>query len=493
MATISSAGIGSGLDVNGLVSKLMAVESQPLEVLNTREASYQAKLSAYGSLKGALASLQTSALALTSTTLFKSMSATSANTSVVSASANTASSAGTYAVKVIQRAQSHVIASQAFALDATTITTSDISTIDGKLKIELGTFSGGTFTTDPDKTPVTIDIDATASTLPEIRDAINDANAGVKANLVYVGAAGYKLTVTSTETGEKNSIKLTTMDANDVVLTNNTDLAKLSFDPEATAGNGNEFTFDPVSGIAQDASFTIDGIGLTRTTNSFSDAITGVTLTLGDVLDTSTTLTIAKDGTSAKSTITSFVKNYNDLNTALRGMIAYNADTGQKSVLTGDSGARSLQNALRDMINYRPAGSTGVARSLSDLGVELQRDGSLVFTSTKFDTALAASSSDVSTLFSSTSASSQGIAVRMYSTLESMLSSTGLVASHTDGITSSIKDLGNRRTTLERRLAQIEARYRKQFNSLDSLVASMQATSQYLTQQLASLSSTTTK
>lgn len=491
MATISSAGIGSGLDVNGLVSKLMAVESQPLEVLNTKEASYQAKLSAYGSLKGALASVQSSALSLKSTTLFKAMSATSGNTSVVSASANTAASAGTYAVKVIQRAQPHVIASQAFLLDATTLTTSDISTIDGKLKIELGTFSGGTFTTDPDKTPVTIDIDATASTLPEIRDAINAANAGVKANLVYVGAAGYKLTVTSTDTGEKNSIKLTTMDANDVVLTNNTDLAKLSFDPEAVAGSGNEFTFDPVSGIAQDASFTIDGIGMTRTTNSFSDAITGVTLTLGDVLNTSTTLTVAKDGTSAKSAITSFVKNFNDLNTALRGMIAYNVDTGQKSVLTGDSGARSLQNALRDLINYRPKDSTGTARSLSDLGVALQRDGSLVFTATKFDTALAASSSDVSTLFSSTSAASPGIAVRMYSTLEGILSSTGLVASHTEGLNSSITDLKSRRSTLERRLTQIEARYRKQFNSLDSLVASMQKTSQYLTQQLASLPSTT--
>lgn len=517
MASITSAGIGSGLDVNGIVSKLMAVEQQPLTALDTKETGFQAKLSAYGTLKGAVSAVQGAARSLNSSTLFNAMSALSSNTSVIAASANTAAQVGSYTLKVIARAQAQAISSQALP-----DITSDTSSIDGKLKIELGTFTPqvgtaqigtaavgapgdpgyvpaspdfvaaspdyapSSFTTNPAKTPVTIDIKAGTSSLSDIRDAINSANAGVKANLVYVGAAGYKLTVTANDTGATSSIRLTTMDANNNVLTNNTDLAKLSFDPTKTAGAGNEFS---VNTVAQDAKFTIDGLALTRSTNSVSDAITGVTLSIGNTLDTNTTLTVSKDTASVQSALTAFIKSYNDLNSQLRDLTAFNASTKQSSVLTGDSGARGMQSALRSMISYRQAGGIGIAHSLSDLGVSMQRDGSLLFDSSKLSNALASPNTDVAALFTSTSISAPGLAVRMGTTLDGMLSSSGLIASQTDGINSSIKDIGKRRTTLSDRLVQIEARYRKQFSSLDSLVASMQQTSQFLTQQLANLPS----
>lgn len=525
MASITSAGIGSGLDVNGIVTQLMAVEKQPLTALDTKEAGFQAKLSAYGSLKGAVASVQSAARALKSSSLYGAMSAASSNTSVLSASANTAAQAGSYTLKVIAKAQAQAISSQAFS-DLST----DIGTANGKLKIELGTFTAqvgtaqvgtaqvgtpesspgagdaspdyapaspdyvpassnyapGGFSADPAKTAVTIDIASATSSLTDIRDAINAANAGVKANLVYVGSAGYKLTVTSNETGATSAIKLTAMDTNGVALTDNTGLAKLSFDPTKTAGAGNEFS---ISTVAQDASFTVDGLALTRSSNTVSDAITGVTLSLGNLLDTNTTLTISKDTASIQSALASFVKTYNDLNSQLRDLTAYNQDTNRGSVLTGDSGARGLQSALRDMITYRRAGGTGIAHSLSDLGVSMQRDGSLLFNTTKLATALTSSTTDVAALFTSTSISAPGLAVRMSTTLDGMLSSSGLVASQTDGINSSIKDIGRKRTTLSNRLVQIEKRYRAQFSSLDTLVASMQKTSQFLTQQLANLPS----
>ena len=491
MATISSAGVGSGLDVNGIVSQLMTIEKRPLTALDTKEAGFQAKLSAYGSLKGALASVQSAALALKSSTLFSSMSASSANTSVVAASANTAAQAGTYTLKVIAKAQSASISSQPLPSIST-----DISTIDGKLKIELGTFTpqaGATpssFVSDPAKTPITINLTAGTSSLSDIRDAINAANAGVKANLVYVGTAGYKLTVTSNDTGATESLKITALDTSNNVLTNNTDLAKLSFDPTKTAGAGNEFD---VNSVAQDSSFTIDGLGLTRSTNSVSDAITGVTLSLGDALNTNTTLTVAKDTASVQTALASFVKNYNDLNKQLHDLTVFDPTTKQGATLTGDAGARALQSALRSMITYRQAGSTGVAHSLSDLGVAMQRDGSLLFNSTKLSNALASSSTDVSALFTSTSASAPGLAVRMSTLLDGMLSTSGLIASQTDGISRSVTDIGKQRTRLSDRLVQIEARYRKQYSNLDTLVASMQQTSQYLTQQLANLPTNSSK
>ena len=488
MASISSSGIGSGLDVASIIKQLMDVEMQPLTALNTKETGYQSKLTTYGTLKSAVASVQTAARALKSSTLYSSMSATSSDSTVFSASANTAAQAATYSVQVVDRAQTHAISSQGFA-SITDAVDSDA----GKIKIELGTFSAGVFTSDEDKTPTTIDI-AASSSLEEIRDAINDANAGVRANLVYVGGdtlEPYKLTLTSNDTGAKSSIKLTILDADGLPVTaDNTGLTQLSFDPEVDQGafpdGANQFD---VNTVAQDAHLKIDGLDVYRTTNSISDAITGVTLSLA--AQGTTTLTVAKDSASAKSAMNTFVTAYNDVSKQLRDAMTYNASTKQASILTGDSGARSLQTALREMIGYSRSSAGSSYSTFSDLGVALQRDGSLVFDSSKFDTAMASSTTNVGDLLSSTSTTSPGIAVRMTTTLDSILSTTGLLASRTEGINRSITDIGRQRETLARRLVQIEARYRKQFTALDSLVASMQKTSQYLTQQLAALSSST--
>lgn len=480
MASISSAGIGSGLDVAGIITQLMDVEKQPLTALNTKEAGFQSKLTTYGTLKSAVASLQTAARALKSTTLYGSMSAKSADSTVFGASANTAAQAATYTLQVVDRAQVHAISSQPF-----TSITDDVGLADGKIKIELGTFASGLFTADPEKTATTIEVAAGSSSLEEIRDAINDANAGVRANLVYTGNGEYKLTLTSNDAGAKNSIKLSVLDTNDVVQNNNTGLAKLSFNPEALSGTGKEFD---VNTTAQDAHIKIDGLDVYRNTNTFSDAITGVTLSL--VAQGTSTLTVTKDSALARSAMDAFVKAYNDISKQLKDATAYNASTRQASILTGDSGARSLQSALREMIGYARRSVGSDYATLSDLGVALQRDGSLVFSSTKFDAAMASSTANVGDLLSSSSTTSPGLAARITTALDSILSSTGLLASRTEGINRSISDLDRQRETLSRRLVQIEARYRKQFSGLDSLISSMQKTSQYLTQQLANLPGT---
>jgi flagellar hook-associated protein 2 len=482
MASISSSGIGSGLDVAGIITQLMAVEKQPLTALDTKEAGYQSKLTTYGTLKSAVASVQTAARALKSSTLYATMSAKSSDTTKLTASANTAAQAATYSIEVVARAQTQAISSQPFSS-----ITSDIGLADGKIKIELGTFSGGTFTADPDKTATTIEISQTASSLEEIRDAINNANAGVRANLIYVGDAGYKLTLTSKDTGAKNSMKLTVMDTSNVVQNDNTGLARLSFDPEVAHGvpvNNTANQFD-VNTAAQDAHVKIDGLDVYRTTNTISDAITGVTLGLTGV--GTSTLTVSKDTSAARGAIETFVKAYNDAAKLLREATAYNASTKQASVLTGDSGARSLQTALREMIGYSRSSTGSDINTLSDLGVALQRDGSLVFSTSKFDAAMASSTTNVGDLLASTSSTAPGIAVRMTSLLDGMLSSRGLFASRTEGINRSITDVGRQRETLARRLTQIELRYRNQFSALDTLVAGMKKTSEYLTQQLANL------
>lgn len=487
MATISSLGTGSGLDLNGLLTKLMAVEQIPLTNLDTKEASYQAKLSAYGSLKGAVSSLQSATRALKSTSLYSSLSATVADTTIATASAVSTAVAGTYSIAVTALAKAQSLSTKAeFSSHST-----DISATAGKIKIELGTFASGTFTANADKTPVTIDVAATASSLDEIRDAINAANAGVRASVVYVGKNGsgtdvYKLALTANDTGSANSMRITVMDANDVVQTNNTGLAQLSYNPALAAGAGNEFD---VNIPAQNAQFTVDGITLTRSSNTVTDAITGVTMNL--LKESSTTLTIAKNTAAVKTALQTFVKAYNDVNKLAHDLSAYDSANKKASVLTGDSGVRSLQSTLRQLIGTSVGPATLSTRNLSAVGVTMQRDGSLELDTSKFDTAVTNSATDVATLFSSDTTATRGIAVQMSSVLDSMLATNGLLAARTDGINSSIKDIGKQREALNIRLVSIEKRYRAQFTALDSLVASMQQTSNYLTQQLASIAKAT--
>jgi flagellar hook-associated protein 2 len=478
MATISSAGIGSGLDINGIITKLMAVEQRPLTALDTKEAAFQAQLSAYGSLKGAVSSLESAAATLTSSSLFGSMVATSSDSTVLSASANSAAKSGTYAMEVVGLAKADSLASQNFISH-----TASISTIDGQIKIELGTLAGSVFTADSATPAKTISITAANSSLDSIRDAINSANAGVRANVVYVGSAGYKLTVTSTDTGASKSIKLTTMDSSGNVIANNTDLAKLSYDPAKAAGAGNEYT---VTSVAQDVHIKVDGLDLYRASNTITDAVTGLTIKATKI--GAATLTVSQDSASITAALGKFVTNYNDLNKQLRSLTAYDASTKTASTLTGDSGARSLQTALRSMINYT-FGTSTTLKNLSDVGVRIQKDGSLAFDSSKLTTALQNSPSEVASLLTATTGT-KGIAVRIDATLTSLLDSTsGLLATKTNGISRTIKDIGKQRDELNLRLTQIEKNYRTQFTALDTLVASMQQTSAYLTQQLASLTS----
>lgn len=484
MATISSLGTGSGLDLSGMLTKLMSVEQQPLTALDTKEASYQAQLSAYGTLKSAVSALQGTSDTLASSSLFNSNTLTSSATGVVTGTASSAAKAGSYSLKVTQLAQAQTLASATFA----SLTSPVNGAAAGKLKIELGTYDSGTntFTDNPNRNTASVDVAANAS-LSDIRDAINNANAGVTAAIVSVGTAGYKLTLTSQITGAANSIKLTTIDANGKAVNNNSGLAQLSFDPTATAGSGKEFA---VTTEALDSNFQLNGIALTRSSNVVSDAITGVTLNLAGTGTSS--LSIQQDTTGISTALSSFVKAYNDLHTQLKSLTTYDATNKKASTLTGDSTARTLETTLKNLLTTRVDTGVPTISSLSSVGVSVQKDGSLTLDASKLSNALATSPDAVKTLFSAKSSATsavQGIASKMSATFTSMLADTGLFASKTNGINTSIKSIDSQRTELNLRLTQIEANYRAQFTALDTTVSKMQATSNYLTQQLNSLSS----
>jgi flagellar hook-associated protein 2 len=468
MATISSPGIGSGLDINGLVSKLMAVEQQPLIVLQTKEASYQAKLTAFGTLKGVFSALQSAAQALGGSSAFSSMSASSSDTTVLSASAGTTAVAGSYNIGVEQLAKNQVLSTLGNYLSADTFN-------GGTLAITVGTTTTNVAITD-------------GSSLATLAQAINDAKAGVTATVVNAGPPNnyQRLVLTSGTTGSDGTIGIAVSQTGSSGTQNLTDLAYSGTDTAAIKQ----------AQAADNAVLSINNVSITRSSNTITDAITGVTLNLtkaGSIgLPVTTKLTVARNNQATQNAIGTFVSAYNAAVAQLHSLSAYNASTKTASVLTGDSIVRSLESQLPSLVQTTVTGLSGGISRLSDLGITLQVDGTLAVNSTKLQAALSDTNKDVAGLFSSSATGNSGVAVSFNNALTAILGSSGTFASRTDGINSTIKGLNKQQDDWQVRLKAIQARYQAQFNALDSLVAGMNSTSTYLTQQLSMLNSLAT-
>jgi flagellar hook-associated protein 2 len=462
MASISSPGLGSGLDVSGIITKLMQAESLPLTALARKEASYQAKLSAFGSMQGALSSLQTAAQTLKSTSTFTGKSASVADSTVLSASAVLTADAGTYDVSITTLAKNHIVRSNVNYELTDTFS-------GGSLDIRIGSDNG----TGGSLTTVTI---PDGSTLVEVKDAINDAGAGLKASIVNDGTTN-RLVLSSDNTGSDGNIWIT---ANQTGSGGTKDLTDFVY-------NGADATVSQVR-PADDAVFSVNGLSVSRSSNTVTDVINGVTFNLAKE-GGSTKLTVAANSDAAVTAVTAFVKAYNDSIGQLKTLTAFDAASNKGAVLTGDGTARSIQAQLAALMGANVTNVPGGISRLSDLGVAMQKDGTLALDSSKFKAALADPDTDVSAFFTQTTTNNQGIAVRFNTLLTSLVGTNSLISARTEGINTSIKSLQKQTEALNLRLEQIEKRYRAQFTSLDTLVSSMQKTSSYLTQQLASMPS----
>lgn len=391
--TTSTTAVGtSSIDVNSIVTQLMTVERQPIAKLNSKEASYQAKLSAYGSVKGAVAGFQSALQGLNSPSKFNTLKATPSDSSVLSASATSIAVAGTYSFDVTSLAQAQKLvaagkASSTASIGAGTATTVtfDFGTISGGT-LTNGVYSGASFASNGTGTK-SITIDSSNNSLQGIRDAINAAKIGVTATIVNDGGATpYRLVLAADNNGASNSIKITSSgDASIGSL--------LSHDPAGTQNLVETAT-------AKNAVFKVNGVSVSKTSNTVSDVIQGVTFTLSKEAATAS-LTVARDTAGISSSISSFVKAYNDLASTLKNVSAYDAATKQAATLQGDSTVRTLQTQLRSMLSTPVVGTSGALTTLADIGITSQKDGSLAINQTKLDSALANNFGDVASLFTS--------------------------------------------------------------------------------------------
>ena len=402
--TISSPGVGSNLDVNSIVSQLLSLDKRPIALLDAKTASFQSKLSAYGILQSSLQQFQTALAGLTNQSAFQSVKATIADSTIASLTATAKAAPGTYSLETSQLAQTQklVAAGQTsntavIGSGAATTLTFDLGTISGgTFSTATGTYTGATFTSSGSGVK-TLTIDSTNNSLSGIRDAINKAGVGVTATIVNDGTATpYRLAITSNATGATNSLKLSV--SGDATLS-----ALLSQDPAATQKLSETAT-------AQNALFKLNGIAVSKTANIVTDAIDGVTLTLAKSnIGTPTNITIASDNTAATTAINSFVESFNSTVKTLAASSAYDPGSKQGAILNGDSTVRTIQSQISKILNAPVAGGASAFSRLSQIGVSVQKDGTLLVDSTKLQAALVNNPGDVAGLFSSVGKSSDAL------------------------------------------------------------------------------------
>lgn len=411
MAGLSSPGIGSGLDISGLVTRLMEAEKQPLTRLDRKEAAYQAKLTAYGTLKGALSSFQTAVSGLASPHAFGAVKGTVADSAIASITTTSAAKPASYSLEVTHLAEAQKLTSS--ELQRIADPTAAIGT--GTLTINFGTTVGATFSPSADKTSKTITISDSNSSLNGIRDAINAAGAGVTANIINDGQ-GYRLVIASNDTGADNSLRITVAEDGGGDNFDMSGLSQFAYDPTKTVydagipGSGGKNLGQTIA--AKSAEFELDGIPMTASSNTVTTAIQGVTLTLlkTSAAATTTAVSIARDPSGVKTAVNGFVKAYNDLVKTMKELGGYDEETKKGGILLGDSGLRGIQEQVRRLVSQRQSGASSTElASLSDIGVSFQRDGTLAVNATKLDKVLADPTKNVGLLFATMGAANDSL------------------------------------------------------------------------------------
>lgn len=465
---ISVPGVGSGLDVSSLVSQLIAAEGNAKTVLlSNRRTDAQSQISAYGSVKSALSGLQSSLDSLKTSDGFSARSATSEKPEFFTVSVNSNAAVGSYDIEVMQLAEAHKISSAGFATEDSVVGTGTISIAVGSASFDIA-------------------INSDNQTVSQIRDAINDslANTSVVATTINVdngsGGTETRLLLTSEETGKANEITLTVTDDD----ANNTDtngLSQLVYDPSGTGTTNSSQLAE-----ALDAIIKVDDLTATRSTNTLNDVIANVTIDLQQAdPGNKYSLTVSEDAPSIVNSVEAFVTEYNKLNSTINQLSAFNSETQTGAILLGDFTLRGIENQIKRMISDEVSGLIGPVRALVNLGITSNDDGSLSFDSEVLSDALQSDPTGVENFFSS----DLGFANRLDSLIDGFVGAGELLDSKTDGLNARVSDIDNDLEDLNLRLQTMEERLMAQFSALDGLLAQLQTTSNFLAQNLATVSS----
>jgi len=493
---ISSPGVGSGLDINSIVTQLAAVEKKPLVTLQNNATKLQTQLSAFGKLKSQLASLQDAAQKLLDTDTWGAKTFTSSSASAVSGSAGTDSKANSFKVRVGQLATVQTMRSS--------IPIPKITGVDGQKReqtiSELGG-AGGEITITPNgDAAITVDVLDT-DTLSSIVNKINDktAESGVQAFLV-TGDAGQSLQLSGTKTGENNTFSVTENMNSGII----TGLSQIQ-----SAGNSIVY----INANDADTSPPYGGIEVTSSNNTIADAIPGVTLNLITETTSNVQITVGTDTDTIKTKIQGFQDAYNTLIGNLQDLTKYDATTKKAGTLQADGTAVGLLSLLRTMISstapkatYDYLTESKRIKRLSDVGLEVQQDGSLKTNTTKLTSSLS-NLDNVKTFFyqyknpeivngidvAATSTSTtdgfttneNGLARRIRDFARTANGIQGTISLKNVAIQSAINRNSVDQDKENTKVAEYQKRLYQQYSSLDSKMGSLNGLSNFVSTQVA--------
>lgn len=465
MATISSPGLASGLDIQSIVSQLVSLERAPLTQLRSDATSFQTRLSSYGTIKSQVSTLGDAAEKLSTAGGWNAVKASSSNASAIGVTTSSGAVATSLSMEVQFLAKAQSTASTAVPTGTAMGT--------GSMTIEIGSWAGSVFTAGT-ASPVTIDIEAGEDSLAEIAAKINDADAGVSAT-VLKDASGERLLMRSSQTGEVNSFRISVTD-DDGQNADAAGLSRLAF----SVGNANGMAR---SQTGQNAQATINNVSISSATNQLTDTIPGMTLQLSQVTTGPVEIDVSTDMDAVKANLKSFVDAYNALNTTIATATRYDEATKVAGPLQGDSTATGLQNALRGMM--RSVTSSSPYSRLSDIGLEIKSGGKMEINTTKLDEALK-DLNGVKDLFRATGSdsTSSGFGLKVKAFAEGLVEADGLVSNKTDAIQASIKRNGLEQERVNDRASRVETRLLAQYNAMDLAVGRLNSLSSFVSQQI---------
>jgi flagellar hook-associated protein 2 len=462
---VSSPGIGSGLDVNSIVTQLVAIERQPITTLKKQATDVQSQLSVYGQLQSKLSALQSASAALSQSTTWTQTAGTSSDPASVGVATDSTTRAGSYQVQVTSLASGQSVAT------ASSYASADAVIGEGTLHVQLGSWAGGGFAAKAGAAAVDITIGPGAQTLAQVRDAINNANAGVSAS-VLTDSTGTRLVLRSSATGEVNGFQIGVTD------TGGGGLSALAYDPGGTSAM-------TLARPAADAIATIDNLPVRSASNTLSGVIDGVTLTLSKVTTAPVQIVAANDADAIKTKITAFVTAYNDVNSMLAAQTKYDAATKTAGALQGDSAAWGLRTQLRNMLGTTSGASSMFGR-LSDIGFDVKSDGSISVNDTKLTNGLA-NLDQLRKVFANSdpvTPANDGVVLQMRKLTDRMLAFDGTLQSRTDGLQHRLDLNQTQQSKLEDRVTRTEARLRAQYSALDTQMNTLNGLSSYVQQQI---------
>lgn len=502
---VSTLGAGSGIDIKALAENLVEAERAPRkERIDGKIKQSEARISGYGALKYSLSQLKSAFEKINDASEFASVKASNSQPSAFGVTTSSTSGTGSYSVKVTRIATEQRTASETFAARTTPINEGNPFS----LQLSVGGAEAQ-------------EIAITTATPAGVVSAINSADLGVSAQLLYTGS-GYQI-VLSGETGAANSFTLGTTStvastaeythtADSLVVTaaSGTSAVTASYTDENSntislelvqgeEGNwqpqdsatlpsvGTTFTltsvkpailFNQTLQSAQDATFEVNSLPITRATNTINDVIDGVTLNLYSATNDTARLDLSRETESIKDNLKALVTAYNEFNDNLKILGDPKSDVETfGGALAGDSLLQSVRNQVRRLINDTSSTPGSTIQAARNVGLSIDRNGVLQLDETKLDTALQDNFGEVVTMFTADknnlsvySPQNAGLAGDAVRKLDEMLRSTGVIDEQTKSAQKQITGYEAELERLQDQMDKLLSRYMSQFSVMESIV-----------------------